>query len=374
MTINLYNLIILIATVHGLTLSGLLILSKNKPRKTHMFLALVLIFYTLPVLKSILIDIGFFTSHALSLLPLELIYGLGPSLYLYTRTVSDPGYQLRKVDLLHFVPVALELIYYLTPSYQSVPYYSFGKIQNAHHLIWMLQQSGGIASILIYLGLSLRLLIRYSRWVQDNYSDMHHKNLRWLQKPVILYTVFFALWFALRGVDIFYFQDNLDIRPYYPLLIILSVITYWIGTKGYLQAHIKAMGYSQAQQPVSDGNNSQDSATLATLYAHVQKVMQDEQLFLHNGLTLTDLSQHTNINPRLLSQVINTQAKVNFYQYINQFRLNIFKQKLQQMDASKGIFDLALECGFNSKTTFNQIFKTDTGMTPSEFKKQIQDA
>ena len=370
MTVNLYNLLILVATVHGLILSALLFLSKNKPRKTHIFLALLLIFYTLPVLKSVLIDVGFFEFNQLSFLPLELIYGLGPALYFYTRTVSDPKYQLTRFDLLHFAPVVIEFIYYLTPSYGLVPHHSFGAVQNTHHLIWMIQQSGGVLSILLYLGLSNLLLLRYSRWVQDNYSDMHRKTLQWLQKPVILYTVFFILWFTFRAIDVLYFQDSFNITPYYPLLIILSVITYWIGTKGYLQAQITTQGYSQSQTAKS--TQQEDQETLKALYQHLQSQMQDQQLYLNNGLTLTELSQQVDINPRLLSQVINTQARVNFYQYINQFRLQAFKQKLAGNQTQKGIYDLALDCGFNSKTTFNQIFKADTGLTPSEFKKQMQ--
>jgi AraC-like DNA-binding protein len=63
----------------------------------------------------------------------------------------------------------------------------------------------------------------------------------------------------------------------------------------------------------------------------------------------------------------------NFYEYINGFRVATFKQKVQNGDAQQfTLLALAYESGFNSKASFNRIFKKQTGLTPSQFKKQVE--
>ncbi len=167
MTINIYNLIILVGAIHGLLLSVLLFF--NKPIKS-------------------------------------------------TNTL-----------------LALILIYYLSPLYLKVNQYLIASPSNQYDLLWSIQQFGGIFSILLYLSLSIKMLMNYSRWVKDNYSDIHKKNLNWIQKPIILYSLFFLLWFAQRVYDIIFYADSLPLKHYYPLLMLLLLTTYWIGTKGYLR-------------------------------------------------------------------------------------------------------------------------------------------
>ena len=72
------------------------------------------------------------------------------------------------------------------------------------------------------------------------------------------------------------------------------------------------------------------------------------------------------------TQALNQGQQKNFYQLINEFRIEEVKQKM----TSKGfehytLLGIALESGFNSKTSFNRIFKEITGLTPSEFKNSV---
>ena len=366
MNVNAYNLLILIGAVHGLVMSGLLFLSGRNRRSSNILLALLLLFYTLPVLRSTLIDLGFFSAYGYSFLSIELLYGLGPSLYLYVKTVADPKYEISKVDFLHFLPVALELIYYVSPYYPQQRLHFFGSAVNSVHFIWMIEQIGAIISILAYLALTNRLLWRYSAWVKRNFSDTGRRTLRWLQTPVLLYSVFFVLWISLRVIDVVEFNDSLGIEPYYPFLIFLSFSTYWIGTKGYLEEQVESAGFSR-EKPTRQHDPS-NGATIAAMFADLETLIDREQLFLNSDLSLPQLAERMGVNPRVLSNAINTGAGVNFYEFINGYRVEEFQRRVAQDAEGASLLSLAHDCGFGSKATFNHVFKKKTGMTPSQYR------
>ncbi len=370
LNLNAWNLVILIGALHGLMISLLLVLSQRNRRSGNILLSLMLLFYTLPVLRVVLHDMGFIRSLGYSFLSVELLYGLGPSLYLYAKTLTNSRFHLGKEDLLHFLPVVLEIIYYSSPFYQRHEYYFFAAPINTDHSIWMMEQVGGIASIFIYLFLTNRILVTYSKWIRENHSDIHKRTLSWLQKPVFLYTIFFILWFGLRVIDVVWFGDSLDISNYYPFLLFLSLGTYWIGTQGYLHTQTIAAGFDQS--PAKEMEQRPDRAQLSALFAELENVMSREKPYLDSDLTLTVLADHLQINQRLLSEVINSQAEASFYNYINGYRIEEFKQCLLANDDKLPLINLAYDCGFGSKATFNHSFKKHTGVTPSQYRKNLQ--
>ncbi|MBJ7428273.1 MAG: AraC family transcriptional regulator [Bacteroidia bacterium] len=99
--------------------------------------------------------------------------------------------------------------------------------------------------------------------------------------------------------------------------------------------------------------------------------MQSEKLFINPELTLNDLAAALNVLPNHLSQVINSKENKNFYDYINQLRVEEFIRLIALSENQKfTLLSLAYECGFNSKTSFNRNFKKVTDLTPSEYIKQ----
>ncbi|MCH9696403.1 MAG: helix-turn-helix domain-containing protein, partial [Gammaproteobacteria bacterium] len=301
-----------------------------------------------------------------------LLYGLGPSLYLYCKTVSDPTYRLSSIDLMHFLPVVLETIYYFSPFYAQPGMYTFTNARDIYHMIWMIEQSGAVLSVLIYLFLANRLLLNYRKWVNANYSDTGSRSLTWLRRPVVLYSIFFVVWLSVRAIDVTYFGDKISNQQYYPLLIFLSFSTYWIGTKGYIESQIDAAGFSQSNRRSAD--DPADDAMLEAIFQEVAGVMSRDKMYLDNDLNLTQLAEQTGVNPRLLSKAINERAQMNFYDFVNRYRIDEFKRLAVLPTAPKTLFELALRCGFGSKTTFNHVFKQSTGLTPGQYRRQANSA
>jgi AraC-like DNA-binding protein len=89
------------------------------------------------------------------------------------------------------------------------------------------------------------------------------------------------------------------------------------------------------------------------------------------NFNIEDIAEALNTNTRYLSQVINETFEMNFFNFVNKYRIEEAKEILQSKDAEKYTIEgVAKMVGFNSKSSFNGAFKKSTGFTPSEFKNQ----
>lgn len=97
--------------------------------------------------------------------------------------------------------------------------------------------------------------------------------------------------------------------------------------------------------------------------------METRKPYLDSELNLIRLAEMLSVSTHHLSYVINTGFEKNFFQYVNEFRVEQAKKLLKETNSKLSILGIAYESGFNSKTSFNTTFKKLTGQTPSEFRK-----
>ena len=157
---------------------------------------------------------------------------------------------------------------------------------------------------------------------------------------------------------------GVDVASYYKTsAIFFSMILFFIAYKGFQQRIPLESIASENDQNVSDGD------TILRLMEKLLSHMEANKPFLNPELTLTDLAKQLTISRNQLSQVINTGVGDNFYNFINKFRVEEVKELIKK-DAGKQytILSLANDAGFNSKSSFNNIFKKMTGLTPSEYR------
>jgi ligand-binding sensor domain-containing protein/AraC-like DNA-binding protein len=103
----------------------------------------------------------------------------------------------------------------------------------------------------------------------------------------------------------------------------------------------------------------------------LQTFLKEKKPFLDPDITLPKLAEEIGISVNHLSYIINKNYKTNFNDFINEFRVAEAKIRLSDPRYKDlKIISIALEVGFNSKTTFNVIFKRKTGMTPSQYQKK----
>jgi AraC-like DNA-binding protein len=99
--------------------------------------------------------------------------------------------------------------------------------------------------------------------------------------------------------------------------------------------------------------------------------VEEKKPYLDRDLSIQDLSDATDISRHHITQILNEKHKKNFFSFINEYRVReVIARFEDQKNNNYTILAIAYDSGFNSKTTFNSIFKSQTGMTPSEFREK----
>ena len=101
------------------------------------------------------------------------------------------------------------------------------------------------------------------------------------------------------------------------------------------------------------------------------RFIEHSKIYLNSELSLNELSSQVNIPKHHITQLLNNTFNKNFYSFINEYRIGEAIAKLKDPSAEINILSLAYDCGFNSKSSFNNYFKKLTGQTPSYYRKTI---
>lgn len=124
--------------------------------------------------------------------------------------------------------------------------------------------------------------------------------------------------------------------------------------------------------PSKYAKSSLDDTVRQRIERKLQQAMEVDGLYQQSNLKLRDLCDHLNENTHYVSQVINQSLGTSFYELVNRYRIRAACEMLGNGIPGNGpkktILDIALEVGFNSKTTFNAAFKRATGITPSQYR------
>ena len=149
---------------------------------------------------------------------------------------------------------------------------------------------------------------------------------------------------------------------------LLCLLIYILGVYSYRQANVEV-----AYKPDTGQSVKTDAITIADadVIAKIHTAMETARLYLNAELTLADLATHINLPARVVSANINSAVNKPFNSYVNTWRVDEVKRRLAGSDLEKfTLLGIAFESGFNSKTSFNRIFKEHTGLSPSEYLKK----
>ncbi|MBS1486070.1 MAG: helix-turn-helix transcriptional regulator [Bacteroidetes bacterium] len=159
----------------------------------------------------------------------------------------------------------------------------------------------------------------------------------------------------------------------------IVLLFYWLSYKALTQPVLFGIG-KEIQSPIIAIEEKYKKSTLETeqlifIFDKVRHVLHDQQLYLKNDLTLTQLSVAVGISRHQLSQAINSCYTGNFFDLINDYRVEAFKQFASQPSKKHlSLLGIAQEAGFNSKASFYSVFKKKTGMTPAEYLESTSKA
>jgi AraC-like DNA-binding protein len=372
-SINVYDLLFLATISAGLVFSCLLFFVGRINRKANRFLGLALLVIVLWMVWVLGIDVrlGRYFPHW-NWLPLQFSLSIGPLIYLYVKKLIYPEQKFTVLALLHFSPLLFEqgvLIAEILESRKSgQATYDTASFISLNPIVQLL----ALASVLTYLYLSLQLLGKYHGELADQLSDADQYQYRWLQRLLIGFGCLWLLWMPFTAIDYIYYHYSLGLSSYFPLYLLLSVMILWIGVEAFLRPEFVVIEAAQARIITEPGPPSAD---LLRLTAWLETEITQNLFYRNAGLTLRGLAEALDLHPNELSRIINAGTGKNFNDFINTYRVNDVMRKIQDPAYTHiTLLGIALDCGFNSKTTFNRTFKQLTGKSPVEYKSSLKTA
>ena len=116
-------------------------------------------------------------------------------------------------------------------------------------------------------------------------------------------------------------------------------------------------------------------AQVLAIEAGLRQAMECDKRYLESDLTLAQLAQALAVSPHQLSQFLSQHLRLSFYDYVNGLRIDAVKATLARpQSARRSLLEIALECGFGSKSTFNAVFKKSTGLSPTAYRASLAEA
>ena len=310
--------------------------------------------------------------------PIPLLHG--PLLYLYCLYALRGEGKIRLVEYLHFIPGVIAYLYmfgfFFFYTAKEKTLIDKGEINDFSIFSNVL-----LVAILIsgfgYSVFSYRLTIKYKIKIKNRFSYSRGISLKWLRYCIVGIGLVFAL-----AIIVFLLRDGLKtafpFNPEYIFYSIMIVFIFYIGYFGikheniFVSNPLTTMCKTDKNAVAEKYRNSGMKAELATeLHEKLLQFMEEEKPYLHPKLSLSDLAQQLDISSNQLSQIINQQAKANFHDFVNRYRVNEFLKNAKS-NKNFSLLALALDAGFNSKSSFNYIFKRQKGITPSLYLSKMK--
>jgi AraC-like DNA-binding protein len=301
----------------------------------------------------------------------------GPLLYLYIRFMTSPDKKFNWLSLLHFVPFLI--FFTVSVIFRSEPLVrdlrSFFKPDRFISLR-IIYSISFFLSITIYSVLSFIEIKRHQDNLKNLVSFTSQKiTLNWLKILAISFYVAYFILFILGGLNMT--GNIIPFDPYFVIFGFIAVFSMVYSFYGIKQPVI----FGEVVRPDITNEKKEAEKYSKSGLKEVQaekyldkllSYMETNKPFLDNGLTISDLSAKTGISRHHITQVLNEKYKRNFFTFINEYRVKEVMERFSDPKFNNyTILAIALDAGFNSKTTFNSFFKIQTGLTPSEYRQKM---
>ncbi|TMM58848.1 AraC family transcriptional regulator [Maribacter algarum] len=364
----------------GIGVLMFLLLLFKKPKKSEDYLFLSWIVITLLQIVFSLITIYYFELKGIwAILGFGLPLLGAPLLFIYILILT--GHSISwKTFIGHLcvypIYVLLLLIFQETYSMEIVASNGFLDLSDSSN-IWTNYYAIPMAiSGLIYFIWNLTLLRTHREKIVNLFSFKERINLKWLDYIVYSYLILFVLAsFLIFGSIHFQLFSMKSAFALVGILLCLMLLVF--GFYGFRQTAIfsnREMAKPIAPSGISKASYAKsglDEERIKDLAKTLSNHMETTSPYLNEDLNLKNLSAECGIQQTHISQVINQHFKMNFYDFINQYRIEETKKRLSSSDFDHlSVLGIAFECGFKSKSSFNRYFKKYTGVSPSEFKKK----
>ena len=299
-----------------------------------------------------------------------------PLLYFYVTLVidSEKGYKVR--FLWHLIPFILANIYmyfyiYSKPFEWRILFFedtSFSSRPTLFNLLLFIV----VLVYPAYVLLTFSLLKKHVQKIKKIYSCRDQIDLYWVNYLLLSVSVLWAISLYSKFVSGYFnslHYSNATMTVYFFELIIIMIIGYFGFKQGIVFINPANPEKEKVSKYKTSGLNSTDAKDFLPV---LLKYMETNKPYLNSQLSISDLAEQLKIPSNHLSQIINEQVGKNFFEFVNSYRVEEVKLLISENHDKKfTLLGIAFDSGFNSKSSFNSIFKKQTGLTPKEYTKEL---
>uniref|UniRef100_UPI00321762BF helix-turn-helix domain-containing protein n=1 Tax=uncultured Draconibacterium sp. TaxID=1573823 RepID=UPI00321762BF len=328
--------IILIGSIIGIVNSFILItyslVSKKGNRKSNLIFALFIFMLTLRISKSILLTFSDGLHDFLLTIGLSGFMAIGPVYYYFTQSVLNIKFEFRWKQLIHLLPAIIFTFMWVL----------LDSIRNDAST-WHIFYRTILLQYIIYLTVTI---------YNTNFKECDNPKV--CNQLNVISIFLLGIWFA-------YLLNEVSGFPYISGAILYSVLIYFsliiIINKGYI---IDTSNPKYKKTGLKSDENER-------IFNELKLLLNQNSVYRDNTVSLSKLAKKINTSTHALSQVINENFQLTFFELIGQYRIEEAKSKLKTEPDTK-ISDIAFEVGYNSLSAFNTAFKKMTGLTPSKYR------
>lgn len=357
---DIWNIFFLIAAGQGLFLSLLLLSGKGKNQYANRILSAFILLFSLNTFE----NVAYWTHYDLVIPHVAgstrgFVFLFGPLLWFYVQCRLDEKWRLKFHDLIHFLPF---VIYTLI----RLDYY----LLNADAKRQIIESSEDFSpALVIFVQASICLHLVVYSWnifkVTATTDQLKHI-FRRIGTGLGIYSVtFIAYYILIRTI-------NLKPEHDYILSIIGIVAIYQVGYLAFAKPEM-LHGFSRRDVQSRKYEKSTLTDDEAILYRErITQLMEVEKIYLDTNLRLSDLAGKLSISTNHTSQVINEHFGKTFYELLTSYRLKEALRRLDDPENDEKLLSIALNSGFNNRTSFNMLFKKHVGCSPKDYKEKAK--
>ncbi len=249
------------------------------------------------------------------------------------------------LHLLHYKSSSLKHTYIV-----SFPFFLFTisfYITKSEYILYILQYFTSILCFVMYIYIEIQVR-KYGRKIKAYHSNLEKIHLQWTVNILRICLLIVILWLILS----FNFTPIIDLI--YNLLMLPSIL--YISKRIYNQELSKELDLIEKEE------------INYNFHFDISEIIREKQYYLTEDLNLDVLASHIGTNRTYLSRFINNELKTNFYDYINNFRIEHAENLLKDPNCKLNLESIAYESGFRSYSTFNRFFKKKYNTTPGDFR------
>jgi AraC-like DNA-binding protein len=304
----------------------------------------------------------------------------GPILYFYVLFMTKSGKKFSHINLLHFIPFLVFFVVSVLFREQRVfSNLSDFFVQDKIISLRIVYGTCFFVSISTYSILAFIAIRNHQRNLKNLVSYTSGKlTLNWLKIISISFYVSYIIFFILGGLNII--VSFIPFDPYYTIFVFIALFSFIYGFYIIRQPDLLiALDSDNDDKEIVSDKPPKGYLRSGLKKSEAEKLLKSlidftemHKPYLDRDLNINIMSDLTGISKHHITEILNEYHDRNFFTFINEYRVNEVIERLKDPHNDNfTLLAIAYDSGFNSKSTFNSIFKLITGLTPTQYSSNL---